>query len=182
MKRLWMIGGLALVVAALAAVPAGAAAGGNSANAKLCQKGGWKTLFRGDGSTFANQGECVSFAARGGPIFPLASLELALCQNQPQPAGGICVRAVGTGLEPGSTVWITAVNVPLFGYTESQSGIYTVPPSGSIDVIRTFIFTCRENVTTATATGRSADSLSTPVVPGITVTSNTVTWSTGGCP
>jgi hypothetical protein len=24
--------------------------------------------------------------------------------------------------------------------------------------------------------------LSTPVVPGITVTSNTVTWSTGGCP
>ena len=180
MKRIWMVGVLALLVGAVAATPAGAAA--KVDNAKLCQKDGWKTLSRSDGSKFANQGDCVSFTARGGPIFPLASLELALCQNQPQPAGGICVRAVGTGLEPGSTVWITAVNVPLFGYTESQSSIYTVAPSGSIDVIRTFIYTCRESVTTATATATSADSLSTPVVPGIMVASNTVTWSTGGCP
>ena len=50
MKRMWMVGVLALLLGAVAAAPAGAAAGGNSANAKLCQNGGWKTLFRSDGS------------------------------------------------------------------------------------------------------------------------------------
>jgi hypothetical protein len=69
MKRImWIAGVLALVVAAVAAAPAGAAAGGNSANAKLCQKDGWKTLYRGDGSTFANQGDCVSYGAQGNTI------------------------------------------------------------------------------------------------------------------
>ena len=69
MKRImWIAGVLALVGAAVAAPPTGAAAGGNSANAKLCQKDGWKTLYRGDGSTFANQGDCVSYGAHGKTI------------------------------------------------------------------------------------------------------------------
>ena len=67
MKRMWIAGVLALAIAALATTPAGAARG-NSANAKLCQKGGWKTLFRSDGSTFANQGACVSYGAKGNTI------------------------------------------------------------------------------------------------------------------
>src|SRR5688500_18034662 len=67
MNRRWVVGVLALVVVvALTATPAVAA--GNSDNAKLCQKGGWKTLFRSDGSTFANQGECVGYGAKGGTI------------------------------------------------------------------------------------------------------------------
>ena len=63
--RMWIAAVLALVVAAVAATPAGATAGGNSANAKRCQDDGWKTLYRGDGSTFANQGDCVSYGAKG---------------------------------------------------------------------------------------------------------------------
>jgi hypothetical protein len=42
--------------------------GGNSANAKACQKKGWKNLLRSDGSTFKNQGACVSYAAHGGTL------------------------------------------------------------------------------------------------------------------
>jgi hypothetical protein len=44
------------------------AGGGNSANAKQCQKGGWQTLFRSDGTSFKNDGACVSYAARGGTL------------------------------------------------------------------------------------------------------------------
>ena len=39
---------------------AGGGHGGNSANAKLCQKGGWQNLVRSYGSSFANQGKWVS--------------------------------------------------------------------------------------------------------------------------
>lgn len=42
--------------------------GGNSAEAKTCKKGGWKTLFRSDGTPFKNQGACVSYVVRGGTL------------------------------------------------------------------------------------------------------------------
>jgi hypothetical protein len=44
------------------------AGGGNSANAKLCQKDGWKQLVRVDQTAFTNQGDCVSYAAQGGTL------------------------------------------------------------------------------------------------------------------
>jgi hypothetical protein len=40
--------------------------GGNSANAKQCKD--WALLYREDGSTFSNRGDCTSHAARGGAI------------------------------------------------------------------------------------------------------------------
>jgi hypothetical protein len=66
-----------LVLCALLALTVGAATatagnghgnGGNSANAKKCQKGGWKNLYRSDGTPFKNQGACVSYAAQGGTL------------------------------------------------------------------------------------------------------------------
>ena len=48
------------------AVPA--AAGGNSANAKRCQKGGYQDWVRADQTPFADEGECVSYAAQGGTL------------------------------------------------------------------------------------------------------------------
>ena len=47
-----------------------AAGGGNSANAKLCQQGGWQSLVTQTGQGFANAGECVSYAAQGGTLSP----------------------------------------------------------------------------------------------------------------
>jgi len=48
------------------ATAAGAAKGGNGENAQACQKNGWQSLFRPDGSPFADEGECVSYGAHGG--------------------------------------------------------------------------------------------------------------------
>jgi hypothetical protein len=43
-------------------------AGGNSAAAHQCQHGGYASVFRADGSAFANAGECTSYAAQGGVL------------------------------------------------------------------------------------------------------------------
>jgi hypothetical protein len=65
------INALVLVGAlATAAVFATAAvAGGNSANAKLCQKDGWQTAQTGAGGGFANEDDCIAYGARRGTVF-----------------------------------------------------------------------------------------------------------------
>lgn len=59
---------VALTVSALVVgVSAAAAAnGGGWANAKLCQKGGWRDLVTSTGAGFASGWDCVSYAAHGG--------------------------------------------------------------------------------------------------------------------
>ena len=57
---------LIISCASLTLGPAVAGPNGNSENAQACQKGGYETLFRADGTGFSNTGECVSYAARGG--------------------------------------------------------------------------------------------------------------------
>jgi hypothetical protein len=56
---------------ALGTTASGAMAGGNSANAKLCQKSGWTEWVTAEGTPFANAGQCVSYAAQGGSLTPL---------------------------------------------------------------------------------------------------------------
>ena len=63
-----LIGGALLL--ALAVGSSALAGGGNSASAKHCQQQGWIGLVRTDGSTFANEGACVSYAAHGGTLVP----------------------------------------------------------------------------------------------------------------
>lgn len=69
---------LAAALLALVALPAvtGAAPAptgpGNSPNAKACQKGGYTGLVRLDGTTFATEQACTSYAAQGGTLVPLA--------------------------------------------------------------------------------------------------------------
>jgi hypothetical protein len=59
------------VVLLLACVAVGGAlaAGGNSANAKMCQKDGWQTAQTSAGGTFASEDDCVSYGAHGGTVF-----------------------------------------------------------------------------------------------------------------
>jgi hypothetical protein len=54
-------------------VATAAAGSGNSANAKMCQKGGWMGLVGADGTTFSNDGACVSYGAHGGTYAAAAS-------------------------------------------------------------------------------------------------------------
>ena len=122
MKRMWMVGVLALVVAAVAAAPAGAA--GNADNAKLCQKGGWQTLFRSDGSTFANQGDCVSYAAKGNTILTAPPNPwFVACQQ----VGGTPAGALGSSLTCWPVSLENAINVlqPVcFAFPGNQSFIW----------------------------------------------------------
>jgi hypothetical protein len=67
-----VIGTLAVAVSGVAAGPAVAAKGGNNDAAKVCQKGGWKTLVPHTDGTFANQGDCVNDGAHGSPPFGTA--------------------------------------------------------------------------------------------------------------
>jgi hypothetical protein len=174
------IASVVLAVAVSALVFAGSAAaapGGNSANAKLCQHGGWATLMDSTGTPFASQDECVSYAAHRGVIYPLATITVELCADQP--FDGICVNTTGSGLGPGSAMITTLYKNDAFVKFSSIN----VPMSGeATDSVGTFEAPCvAGNVWSAMATGTSADSLSTPIQPGIPITSNTVT-RTSSCP
>ena len=59
---------LLTLLGGVVASPGSAAAQGNSGAAGLCQKGGWTDWQRTDGTAFANQGACVSYAAQGGTL------------------------------------------------------------------------------------------------------------------
>ena len=56
-----------LVLFAIVPAVASAAKGGNSANARLCQKGGWQHLAGANGP-FASMPGCVSYGAQGGTL------------------------------------------------------------------------------------------------------------------
>ena len=65
MKKV-IVGLLVAAVTAAIAVPLAVAGGGNSDAANACKQGGWQNLVRQDGTSFNNQGDCVSYAAQGG--------------------------------------------------------------------------------------------------------------------
>lgn len=71
---------LLVLCAALAltvGVSTATAGGGNSDNAKLCQKGGWQDWVRADLSPFLNTGGCVSYAAQGGTLTAKSTAQAA---------------------------------------------------------------------------------------------------------
>jgi len=67
-----------LLVAALGTAGTALAGGGNSANAKKCQKNGWQTLVTSGGGSFASEEACTAYAAAGGTLLPAAQ---APCLN-----------------------------------------------------------------------------------------------------
>jgi hypothetical protein len=170
---------VATLVAALA-IAGGALAGngGNSANAKLCQKGGWQTLMDSSALAFPNQDACVSYGAQGGAIYALARLHVEPCATQP--ADGLCVSTSGFGLAP-----TTLVSTPLLmNGTAVTTEFLVVQADGTVNgsPFAHINAPCVDgNVYSATASGTSADSLNKPTQPGIPITSNTVE-RTSTCP
>ena len=58
------------------------AGGGNSGNAKLCQKNGWMQVQTATGGRFATEDACVSYAAQGGILFaPTVTVLSAACTS-----------------------------------------------------------------------------------------------------
>jgi hypothetical protein len=167
-----------LVAALLVSGSALADRGGNAANAKLCQKGGWQKVMSSSAASFTNQDECVSYGAHGGAIYALARLQVEPCASQA--FDGLCVSTSGFGLAP-----TTFVTTPLLkNGTAVTTEFLIVQANGTVSgsPVAHFEAPCvAGNVYSATATGISADSLSTPTVAGIPVTSNTVE-RTSACP
>jgi hypothetical protein len=65
------------------AAPSAAMASGNSDAAHTCQQGGWQTVVRQDGTSFANQGDCVSYGAHGGVLKPKVAVPLTHSVSAP---------------------------------------------------------------------------------------------------
>jgi hypothetical protein len=169
---------LTTFAAALVFAGGALASGGNSDNAKLCQKGEWQALMDSSANAFGNEGACVSYGAQGGAIYALARLHVEPCDQQP--FDGLCVSTSGFGLAP-----TTFVTTPLLkNGTPVTTEFLIVPASGTVNGLPFAHFEApcfSGNVYSATASGTSADSLSTPTQPGIAITSNTVT-RTSSCP
>jgi len=170
---------LATAVASLLLVNgAMAAGGGNAANAKLCQKGGWSTLMDTSGKKFANEDACVGYAAHGGPVYAAAAIDVEACMAQPY--DGLCVTKTGSGLQVGSVVTLSLAQNGTAVHEEWP----IVQGDGTIDSMPAsyFEFPCvAGNEYSAVASGTSAASLSSPSMPGIAVTSQTVK-RTSTCP
>ncbi len=63
-QSLWIL----LLVASTFFISPSTHAQGNSQAAAACQKGGWQLVRGVNGEVFANQGQCVSYAARSGEL------------------------------------------------------------------------------------------------------------------
>ena len=80
--RVALVAALAVLGLTLTAVPATAGKSGpNNANAKLCQKNGWASLYTSTGGTFTSEKACTSYAANGGE---LADGQLSVSIGTPQ--------------------------------------------------------------------------------------------------
>src|SRR5215217_4109175 len=137
-----MLGALAMVVGLLAG-PVAAAPGGNAANAHKCEEGGYLDYTDAQGNPFKNEGQCTSYAARGGQLVPTGphlSLDLS--------AGTIS----GTGFVPNRNFsFIT------FGLSTDATGAFTTG-----DLREDLTFCPTESTTSVEVTATDAE--------GVTVT------------
>jgi len=83
---------LCAALALAVGVATATAGGGNSDAAKACQKGGWMNLVRADGSSFKNEGDCVSYAAQGGAL----TTRYAQARSDCATYGGTFAQGTGT--------------------------------------------------------------------------------------
>ena len=72
--RARLVGLVAVTALGAVGVFASPAAAGNAETKDACKGGGWQTLQPASGGSFKNQGDCVSYAAKGGQ-FSVGCLE-----------------------------------------------------------------------------------------------------------
>jgi hypothetical protein len=118
--------------------------GGNSPNAKKCQKGGWMRLVGADGTTFKNQGACVSYGAKGGKyatglVIPLGQIAV-FSSPQIGPLGACDTNSWGYQLNLGANVTVATKpgSVCQSPGTPVGSGL-TLGPFATATLLRVFL-------------------------------------------
>jgi hypothetical protein len=118
--------------------------GGNSPNAKKCQKGGWMSLVGADGRTFKNQGACVSHGAKGGKyaaglIIPRGQTAV-FSRPQIGPSGACDANSWGYQLNLGANVTVASKpgSVCQSPGTAVGSGL-TLGPFATATLLRVFL-------------------------------------------
>jgi len=125
MKRI-IFGLIVAAVSAAILVPLAVAGGGNSANAKLCQQGGWQSLARQDSTGFSNQDECVSYAAHGGLLKSKPTGPIAVSVPMFNLDANTC--SVTVPKTPGIDTFLYGVN----GHPETEAITSNVTVTGSL--------------------------------------------------
>src|SRR5690242_13569899 len=116
---------LAASIVSLSQVAVASASGGNAANARLCQKGGWQTLYNSTtGAAFSGEGACVSYGATGGEY---SSLRWTASVS----GGFVTMTLYGFGLEPGSE-WSYRGSYSSGGFGFGVAGIGFTPADGTV--------------------------------------------------
>lgn len=95
---------------------------GNSQNAKLCAD--WPSLYRSDGTQFANRDECVSYGATGGTILtspPVTPLPYVVVVDAPSAAAGT-YGASGSQFGPGASGLVGALTLVNDGTASTTDG------------------------------------------------------------
>lgn len=108
----------------------------SSSDPEQCKNGGWQNLTTSTGAPFANQGDCVSYAAQGGVLYPTPSLSLTFsaCEVAEEGPGGRILNCtgefVGSGLKPGEAVVYCSPGVFECGPigTVAQDGTFNLGP------------------------------------------------------
>jgi hypothetical protein len=108
--------GLLMAMPAASAQPGDNNGPGNSGAAQQCQHGGWQMLVGTDGTTFGDQGECVSFAAQGGviatPMVQIVGWDW-ISRNTPHCAVSFSVSGVADGTYEAGVVGLGTFTEPL---------------------------------------------------------------------
>jgi hypothetical protein len=90
--------------------------GGNSANAKRCQKGGWQNWRRENQTPFTNQGQCVSYGAKGGTLTaPTIASTISTYVFRTTPGLSAVYAIRGSGFTPNHAITVTVTGFGAFG-------------------------------------------------------------------
>ena len=123
MRRSTKLLALVVCLAAAAVFAMGALAGGNSATAKLCQKGGWQTAQSGVGGSFLSEDDCVAYGAQSGMVFrpSLVASPVTVVEDQ-----GIDLN--GSGFHPSTPIEVSIVvagggSIVMPGVTNASGGV-----------------------------------------------------------
>jgi hypothetical protein len=137
--------------------PAQAKPGGNAAASAACKNGGFVNYTDTSGNAFRNEGDCVSYAARGGILVPVAVTPFSVVYSSIGP-GLFRASITGTGLEPNNAYELTFVwpdrGVIVQANTDASGGVTHVRDEQCLD-------NTGASLTSVSATGTPAGGVQT---------------------